>query len=89
MGAPSQPGFVLDQSFFGFSGEHRLQLHERLYDLVWAGEGRWDWNTIYNLPIHIRRLWINKINKDREEKSEQHQQQTKSKTDNIPRGPKI
>jgi len=53
----------LDQTFFGFNPTHQIQFHEQLFDLLWYGEGRWSWHDIYNLPIHIRRLWITKINK--------------------------
>lgn len=66
MGAPSPLGFNLDQTFFGFKAEDQVQLHDNLYELIWAGDGRWDWDTIYNLPLHIRRYWVTKINKLRD-----------------------
>jgi hypothetical protein len=62
MGAPSPPGFRLDQTFFGYKPEDRVTLHENLFNLIWWGEGRWDWNTVYNMPIPIRKLWTKKIN---------------------------
>jgi hypothetical protein len=72
-GAPSKPGFALDQNFFGFKPEYQVQIHEQLFDLLWAGDGRWQWDTIYNLPIHIRRMWISKINKERSRKNSEQQ----------------
>jgi hypothetical protein len=48
-------------------------MHDNLFNLIWHGEGRWNWNDIYHMPIHIRMLWtrrINKILKDREEYAE-------------------
>ena len=63
MGAPSSPGFQLEQTFFGFKPEDRVALHESLFNLVWHGAGRWDWETLYNMPVYIRRFWIQKINK--------------------------
>jgi hypothetical protein len=63
--APSTPCFNLAPTFFGFKPEHQVQLHDQLFELVWAGEGRWDWDTIYNLPIHLRKFWVTKINKSR------------------------
>jgi len=60
--APSQPGFNLDQTFFGYKPEDRSVLHENIFNLIWHGEGRWDWNTIYNMPIPIRKMWTRKIN---------------------------
>lgn len=65
--APSTPCFNLAPTFFGFKPEHQVHLHDQLFELVWAGEGRWDWDTIYNLPIHLRKFWVTKINKLRSE----------------------
>ncbi len=78
LGAPSLLGFVLDQNFFGFKPEHQVQFHDQLFDLIWAGDGRWDWDVVYNLPIHIRRLWIAKINKNRSAVNEQQQAEKKA-----------
>lgn len=55
----------MDQTFFGFKPEDQVQLHARLFDLLQAGEGCWDWDTIYNLPIYLRRYWITRINQQR------------------------
>lgn len=75
MGAPLLPGFNLDLTFFGFSAAHQPILHQRLFDLIWAGEGRWTWDDIYHLPIRIRKLWITSINKMRTEDQANLQQQ--------------
>lgn len=63
MEALSLPAFVLEQTFFGFKPIDRTHLHDSLFNLVWWGEGRWDWDTVYNMPIFIRKFWIDKINK--------------------------
>lgn len=52
----------MDQNFFGFRPEHRPEMHDNLFNLLWYGEGRWDWDTIYNMPVHIRRHWIKRVN---------------------------
>jgi hypothetical protein len=69
IGAPSSPGFRLEQTFFGFKPEDRVQFHESLFNLIWEGAGRWDWETLYTMPVHIRRFWISKINKMHDEKA--------------------
>jgi hypothetical protein len=74
-GAPSTPGFRLEQTFFGFKPEDRVQLHSSLFDLIWFGAGRWDWQTLYTMPVHIRRFWISKINKMQDEKAAAIEQQ--------------
>ena len=63
MGAPSQLHFPLDQNFFGFKPADQVQFHDSIFNMLWHGEGRWDWDTIYNMPIHIRTRWINHVNK--------------------------
>jgi hypothetical protein len=65
----------LDQTFFGFKPEDQVQLHDTIYELIWAGDGRWDWDTIYNLPLHIRRYWVTKINKMRDAQNAQAEEQ--------------
>ena len=59
---PSLPGFNLGQTFFGFNPTDRNALHERLWDMIWWGEGRWDWDTLYWLPIPTRKMFLNKLN---------------------------
>ena len=71
MEAPSALPFKLDLNFFGFSAKDRIALHTKLFNLLEAGQGKWDWITIYNLPVPIRRLWISQINQRIEEQSNQ------------------
>lgn len=52
----------MEQTFFGFKPKDRVKLHEVLFDLVWAGEGRWDLETVYSMPIPMRRFWIKRLN---------------------------
>ena len=70
METPLLLGFNLDQTFFGFNVEYQVKLHENIFEIIWAGEGRWDWETVYNLPIRIRKLWVANINKKRVQESE-------------------
>lgn len=87
MEAPSLLGFKLDQTFFGFKPKHQVELHDKLFDLLWAGDGRWDWDTIYNLPLPIRKFWIMKINKMRTEEMER-QAEALEKAKNRSKRPK-
>jgi hypothetical protein len=79
-------GFQLTPTFFGFKPEDRVALHESIFNLIWFGAGRWDWDTIYTMPVHIRRFWISKINKMQDEKlAEIEQQRSKSANTKKPR----
>lgn len=81
MEAPLLPGFRLDQTFFGLKPSDRPKLHDLIFDLVWVGEGRWDWNTIYNMPVFLRNFYVKKLNKMSEDRKQQQQQtQQRSKT---------
>ncbi len=77
MGAPSLRHFKLDRTFFGYDRKDRPKLHEALFDLVWAGEGRWDWNTVYNMPIFLRKFWVRKINRIFDKQKEARDKQNK------------
>jgi hypothetical protein len=81
MGAPSMLGFRLEQTFFGFKPADRVSLHENIFNMIWWGEGRWDWDTIYTMPIFLRRFWMKKINKilsDKEAADAERAEQIKS-----------
>jgi len=70
MEAPSPPGFNLEQTFFGFKPEDRVLLHDNLFNMIWHGEGRWDWDTLYNMPIFLRKRWMKHIIRILEERTE-------------------
>ena len=75
MGAPSSPGFHLEQTFFGFSPSDRVKLHESLFNMLWHGAGRWDWKTLYTMPFYLRRYWIRRIEKMISDAEQQRSQQ--------------
>ena len=88
---PSLLDFQLDQRFFGFDIKYQIHLHEQLFDLIWYGDGRWDWDTVYNLPIHIKRLWIKRYNERQMPNSstESEQQQAEQLRNKFASMPKI
>jgi len=89
--APSKLGFALEQTFFGFNPEDRVSFHENLFNLIWWGEGRWDWDTIYNMPVHIRRFWTRKINKmitEEQERQEKQLEASKRRRTALPNSPR-
>jgi hypothetical protein len=52
----------LDQTFFGYNSSDRIKLHEQLFEIIWAGDGKWNFDTIYHMPLPMRRFWIQKLN---------------------------
>jgi hypothetical protein len=87
MEAPSLPGFQLEQTFFGFKPDDRVTFHKNIFNLIWYGDGRWDWDTIYNMPIFLRKFYVTQVNKifaeqaeAAEEAAEKRKNAVKSKT---------
>jgi hypothetical protein len=87
MEAPSLPCFKLTQTFFGLNPSDRQRLHENIFNLIWHGEGRWDWDTIYNMPIFLRSFWTKKVNfllEQREEHFKKARSKKRRSSDNLP-----
>lgn len=92
MEAPSKLGFRLDQTFFGFNPEHRIDLHDNLFNLLWHGDGRWDWDMLYNMPIFLRKFYVKRVNKLIEDRSAAQEAanekaKNKRKSNNIAKSP--
>jgi hypothetical protein len=50
-----------------------LGLHEEIFSLCYYGNGGFTWEEIYNLPIHLRRFYINQVKKAVDEKNKAEQ----------------
>jgi len=57
--------FLLILTFFGLtfnnSSEFRLAIFNQIHEIVFHGQGGYDYNTIYNMPIWLRNYTFNKI----------------------------
>jgi len=47
--------------FFGLTQEYRLALFNTIHEIVFHGQGGYDWHTIYNMPIWLRTFTYNKM----------------------------
>jgi hypothetical protein len=72
----SQLGF----SFFGLTSETapqaRAALFTQIHEIVFHGKGGYDWNTVYNMPIWLRKFTFNRIREFYKEESESIANQT-------------
>ena len=52
--------------FFGLTlntaGEFRKSLFTQIHNIVYHGNGGYDWHTVYNMPIWLRKFTFNEIN---------------------------
>lgn len=72
--------YQLDSRFFGLtltnSAEYRKNLFTQIHNIVYHGNGGYDFGTIYNMPIWIRKFTFKQIDdyiKDVNKKTQQAQ----------------
>jgi hypothetical protein len=64
----------LGLAFFGLTfdiaAQARAALFKQIHEIVFHGKGGYDWDTIYNMPIWLRRFTFNEIQKYYKEEKE-------------------
>jgi len=58
-------------TFFGLTAEYRSNLFSQIHEIVFHGQGGYDWNTVYNMPIWLRNFTFKKL-------EEHYEKQTKA-----------
>jgi len=55
----------LDLTFFGLTSElakeSRVNLFTQMHEIVFHGQGGYDWETVYNMPIWLRKFTFHKM----------------------------
>lgn len=73
--SPSQ----LVQAFFILTSEevirYRKNLFTQIHEIVFHGQGGYDWETVYNMPIWLRKFTFDQINTFYSKKQQQQQDQ--------------
>jgi len=69
MGTPSKLGFNLDPTFFGYDTTYSVHIHSLIFDMIWYSDGRFDWDTLYYMPIYLRDFYLKKLNQKIEERN--------------------
>ena len=49
------------------AAQYRLNLFSQIHDIVYHGNGGYDWMTVYNMPMWLRKFTFNKILKFNED----------------------
>lgn len=72
----------LGLSFFGLTSDNipqaRASLFKQIHDIVFYGNGGYDWNTIYNMPIWLRKFTFTQIQNHYAEEKEAIEKSKKS-----------
>jgi hypothetical protein len=63
----------LDLGFFGLTLEvakqYRVNLFTQIHQIVFHGQGGYDWSTVYNMPIWLRKFTFHQMNTYYEEQN--------------------
>jgi len=51
----------LGLTFFGLTLQHRTTIFTQIHQIVFHGNGGYDWNTVYNMPIWLRNFTYTQI----------------------------
>jgi hypothetical protein len=71
---------LLDLTFFGLTQEYRLSLFKIIHEIVFNGQGGYDWNTVYNMPIWLRRFTFETLREHYEKQKEEIDKQQNTLT---------
>ena len=67
--------YQLVLTFFGLTSTHRFNLFSQIHEIVFHGKGGYDWETVYNMPIWLRKFTFNKLKEfyDKEQEAADNQ----------------
>jgi len=89
---PSQ----LVSTFFGLTSDQipqfRRSLFKQIHEIVFHGKGGYDWDTVYNMPIWLRKFTFQEVSefyKKESEAIEKSQSKNKGNKTIIPAGGKV
>ena len=65
--------FQLDLTFFGLTPDtakqFRFNLFTQIHEIVFHGQGGYDWDIVYSMPIWLRKFTFHKMKEHYEEKN--------------------
>lgn len=62
-------------TFFGLTPEYRSFVFSQIHEIVFHGNGGYDWDTVYNMPIWLRRFTFEKLREYFEKQNEEAEKQ--------------
>lgn len=74
-------------TFFGLTidivPQARKNLFKQIHEIVFHGKGGYDWNTVYNMPIWLRKFTFHELNKFYEEESKAYSKSSSDGKTNL------
>ena len=82
--------FQLDLAFFGLTSDIvpqvRANIFTQIHEIVFHGQGGYDWETVYNMPVWLRRFTFNKLKEHYENQNKQYNEDLASQSQKIKEG---
>lgn len=66
--------YLLGLTFFGLTHNYRNNLFTVLHEIVFHGQGGYDYITVYDMPIWLRKFTYNKMIEHYKQNSEENDQ---------------
>lgn len=67
-------------TFFGLTPNYKPLIHTQIFDIVYYGNGGFNWNDVYNMPVWLRKFYIKKIEEALKAKKKAEEDATKKST---------
>lgn len=72
-------------SFFGLQPNDKKQIYEEIFQLIYYGKGGFTFDEAYNLPIHMRRFYLQRLTKQYADEQKEVEKQQKAAQSKIKR----
>ena len=80
----------MDLAFFGLTSEVvpqvRANIFTQIHEIIFHGNGGYDWETVYNMPVWLRRFTFNKLREYYENQNKQQNEDLASQSQKIKEG---
>jgi hypothetical protein len=80
----------LDLAFFGLTSnivpQARASLFTQIHEIVFHGNGGYNWDTVYNMPTWLRKFTFNKLKEHYENQNKQNNDDLASQSQKIKDG---
>lgn len=80
----------MDLAFFGLTSnivpQARASLFTQIHEIVFHGNGGYNWDTVYNMPTWLRKFTFNKLKEHYENQNKQNNDDLASQSQKIKDG---
>jgi len=72
-----------DVKFYGLKPEFKINVHDEILSLVTYPDGNFTYTEVYELPIHLRKFYIRKLNEREKLKEKQYKSEMSNTSTEI------